>query len=396
VPESLALQSFQWAGAALLAATVAACHSAPLDSGSDPPGGGATSTESGGAAPAEDGGAKSSAGGVGGDALSEPERLSVLTRVPISSHEGAENFQRALADVDFGQESVTRATLRITLESPCFPFSAWAELGVPAGQNWPASCDAFDRTLSVTLDDPTTSAASGSPGLELLRAITPFGGPLQVEEDVTDVVNGLPGQHQLGLRINTWSDAEGIVSGSNGEWIASAELLLWRGTAPRRVLAVLPLVLGDQLAVEATPVSFEVPEGASSARIDYRVTGHGGVFSASCLGPAEEFCQRTHELRLDGELLQELTPWRDCSDNCTLTDNDSGYGPAKYCAQNPCAAPESARAPRANWCPGTLTAPFVIEAEELRAAGVHELTRSIHELASGGVWTVSATYFAFE
>jgi hypothetical protein len=393
------LKIFRWAGTALLAAGVAACHSTPLDSSPDSTGaggvGGAANEQGGDGATAE-AGASTGVGGAGGrDSLGEPERLSVLTRVHISSHEDAEHFQRALGDVDFGRESVARATLRVTLESPCFPFAGWAALGVPAKQNWPAPCDAFDRTLSVTLDE-AVPASSAAPGFELLRAITPFGGPLQVEEDVTDLVNGLPGAHQLGLRINTWSDADGIVSGSDGEWIASAELLLWRGTAPRRVLAVLPLVLGDQAMAEAAPVTFEVPEGAGSARIDYRVTGHGGAFSPGCLGPAEEFCQRTHELRLDGELLQELTPWRDCSDNCTLTDNRSGYGPAQYCAQNPCADPNSARAPRANWCPGTGTPPIAIEAPELQVAGEHELTRSVHDLATGGLWTVSATYFAFE
>ena len=398
MPESLGLQIHRWAGAALLSAAVAACHSTSLDSSADRAGTGgdnATGNEQGGASAGAMGPQPSAAGEAGRDALGEPERLSVLARVHISSHEDAEHFQRAFAEVDFGQESVTRATLRVTLESPCFPFAGWAELGVPAKQNWPAPCDAFDRTLSVTLDE-AEPADSAAPGFELVRAITPFGGPLQVAEDVTDIVNGLPGLHQLGLRINTWSDAEGIVSGSNGEWIASAELLSWHGPAPRRVLAVVPLVLGDQVAVDAEPVTFEVPEGAGSARIDYRVTGHGGVFSPGCLGPAEEFCRRTHELRLDGELLQELTPWRDCSDNCTLSDNDSGYGPAQYCAQNPCADPNSARAPRANWCPGNQTPPFVIEAAELQVAGEHELTRSIQELASGGLWTVSATYFAFE
>jgi hypothetical protein len=37
----------------------------------------------------------------------------------------------------------------------------------------------------------------------------------------TDLVNGLPGTHQLRLTIDTFSDAEGIVSGSAGEWIGS-------------------------------------------------------------------------------------------------------------------------------------------------------------------------------
>ena len=385
------MQIFRWAGVAAVA--LAACQSKPLDSGADMQTGGAgpASGQSGAGQPAE----ASGLAGAGGDALGEPVQLSVLTRVHISGDEHDEQFQHALADVDFGPEPVARATLRVTLESPCFPFTGWAELGVPDKQNWPAPCDAFDRTLSVTLDEAEPPSAA-APGVELLRAITPFGGPQQVEADVTDVVNGLPGAHRLGLRIDTWSDADGLVSGSRGEWIASADVLLWPGTPPRRVLAVVPLLLGAQTEAEAEPLTFEVPEGAAGARIDYLVTGHGGAFSPGCFGAAEEFCQRTHDLYLDGELLQELSPWRDCSDNCTLTRNDSGFGPAQYCAQNPCADPNSARASRANWCPGQKTDPFVLTASELQVAGSHELTRTIQGLAKGGTWTVSATYFAFE
>jgi hypothetical protein len=378
---------------------LAACQSKPLDTSAEPTGsegGQPSSSAQGGADLAGDGATSAGNGGAAaGDPLGEPLRVQILTSVHISSSESAEHFQRALADVDFGQELVARASLRVTLESPCFPFARWADAGVPDGQNWPASCDAFDRTLSVTLDE-SAPASADAPGLELLRAITPFGGPLEVEADVTDVVNGLPGQHQLGLRIDTWSDADGLVSGSNGEWLASAELLLWPGTPPRRVLAVLPLALGAQTEVEAEAVTFEVPAGTGSAHIEYLVTGHGGAFAPGCLGPAEEFCQRTHELRLDGDLLPELRPWRDCSDRCTLTRNDSGYGPSQYCAENPCADPNSARAPRANWCPGSATAPFVLQAAALTTAGEHELTRSILGLAPGGSWYVSATYFAFE
>jgi hypothetical protein len=394
VPESPRSPIFRWAGALALSALLAGCQSKPLsEAASDP-----TPGSAGHAGEATGAGGDSSLGDAGaggaGDALGEPVQVPILTGVHISSDEGAENFQRALADVDFGNMPVARATLRVSLQSPCFPFEGWAEQGVPTGQRWPAACDAFDRTLSVTLDHDPESASA--PGFELLRAITPFGGPLQVETDVTDIVNGLPGSHQLGLKIDTWSDADGLVSGSKGEWIASAELLLWPGTAPRQVLAVLPLLLEGQTEPDAAPLTFAVPAGAGSARIEYRATGHGGAFAPGCLGPAEEFCQRTHELRLDGELLEELRPWRDCSDFCTLTANDSGQGPAQYCAENPCADPNSARAPRANWCPGSKTDAFVLQGPELVVAGEHELTRSIARLASGGVWTVSATYFAFE
>ena len=405
VPESPRLPIIRWAGALALGALVVACQSKPLAeaTGGSGPGSAGATTSTGGSNPAGDAGAGSTGGnnpagdaGAGGEsaALGDPATVPILTGVHISSDEGAENFQRALAEVDFGRASVARATLRVTLQSPCFPFEGWAEQGVPTGQRWPAACDAFDRTLSVTLDHDPENA--GAPGFELLRAITPFGGPLQVETDVTDIVNGLPGSHQLGLKIDTWSDADGLVSGSKGEWIASAELLLWRGAAPRQVLAVLPLLLEGQTEPTAAPLTFEVPEGAGSARIEYRATGHGGAFSPGCLGPADEFCKRMHELRLDGELLEELQPWRDCSDFCSLTVNDAGVGPAQYCAENPCADPNSARAPRANWCPGSQTDAFVLQGPDLIVAGEHELTRSISAIAAGGVWTVSATYFAFE
>jgi hypothetical protein len=369
-----------WIGAVLLLAA-AGCQSDPLAATSRTPSDGIAG------APAEPaaGGNPSEAGQ--GNAT-EPSRTVLFDSVVISSNADAEHFQSATTDIDFGEASVASAKLFVELTSPCFPFSNWVEQGVPAGQRWPARCDAFDRGLSVSLDD-------AEPGVELVRAVTPFGGPLKLEVDVTDVVNGLPGQHRLRLSIDTWSDADGLVSGSNGEWQASVSLETTPGAAPRRVLAVIPLALESQTQVDATPVELVVPEGAGSARIDYLVTGHGGVPELSCV--AEEFCQRTHELRLDGQLLEELSPWRsDCASLCTITPNDAGAGPSSYCAENPCGSPDSVRAPRANWCPGSLTPPVVIEKPALTVAGAHELTRSIHGLREGGQWRVSATYFAFE
>jgi hypothetical protein len=391
VPKSLPLLLCRLALCASVMTAVYACQSTALPETITTAG--AAGLPSAAAGAPEEASAGQSSGGAEGAATTS---LVVLERERITSDPEADSFQRASARVDFGTGEVAKATLRVSIESPCFPFAGWVEQGVPDGQRWPERCDAFDRTLSVSLDDPA-DAGAGPPGIELLRAVTPFGGPLELSADITDVVNGLPGEHELRVRIDTWSDADGLVSGSKGEWLASASVELEAGTAPRRVLSVKSLVLETQTEVDAQPITFEAPAGASSARLEYRVTGHGGVPDFQCIGPAEEFCRRTHELRIDDALIAELTPWRsDCDALCTLTKNDAAVGPASYCAENPCGDPRSVRAPRANWCPGSATPPFLLEDPSLVVAGEHELTRSVLELKPGAGWQVSVTYFAFE
>jgi len=167
------------------------------------------------------------------------------------------------------------------------------------------------------------------------------------------------------------------------------------------VLAVVPVVFGIRTSAEPEVLPFSVPEGTSNARIEYRTTGHGGAIvpdDASCIGPAEEFCQRTHTISLDGSALQELVPWRsDCATLCTLASyqGDSIEVP-EYCAENPTGLPASVRAPRANWCPGSVTPPFLLESPELAVPGEHELSIELDALAEGGQWVESVLYFAYE
>lgn len=323
----------------------------------------------------------------------------MLERAVLSSDAGAEFQQNAAVTVDFGRESVARATLRVQLESPCYPFEGWKTQTTSPGHFWPDACDAFDRLFLISLDGEDGGVGNGqAPSIELTRAITPFGGPLAIETDITDVVNGLPGEHTLRIEIPTYSDPEGKVSGSKGSWMVSANVLLEPGTAPREVLAVVPLVFSSQTSATPEPFALETPEGASSARIEYRATGHGQGTGTrpACIGPAEEFCHRTHVLSLDGEELGTLDPWRtDCSQLCTLTVNTADNGIAQYCLENPCGAIQSVRASRANWCPGSVTPPFVLESDALAEAGPHELSLAIDTVAEGGNWLVSATYFAF-
>jgi hypothetical protein len=244
-------------------------------------------------------------------------------------------------------------------------------------------------------------ADAGTPGVELLRAITPFGGPLHSEVDVTELFNALEGAQELEVTIPTYSDGAGQVSGSNGGWNVSGALEVVPGPAPSRVLAVIPLV--DTIALsgsEAKEVAFTLPPGTTSTRLEYRVTGHGGAQPAAgspCIGPAEEFCTRTHVLSADGAELVSFQPWRtDCTALCTLASfTFPGSQPFQYCQENPCGSIASVRAPRANWCPGSVTPPELYAPTPWRSAGPHTFKYAIDTIASGGQWRVSAVVIAY-
>ena len=360
------------------------------------------------AASADDGGAE--------DAASEPAApytQTLLSNAPIGSDSSKPDFQKATASVQLTGGPFANVNLVVDLVSPCFPFSNWTTDPPPSGQSWPADCDAFDRNFEMSLVDP--SDASATPGLELIRAITPFGGPEHLEQDVTDAFNAIQGPRTFQVVIPTYSDSAGKVSGSNGGWIVSAHLDVTPGTPPANVLAVIPLFYGSVTAGEGVPgpdaggastdggeanatvadIPFTMPPGTTSSHIEYRVTGHGGASdpSASCIGPAEEFCQRVHHAYLDDQQIEQVTPWRNnCSSLCTVTTG----GPfGSYCAQNPCGAPASVRASRANWCPGSETPPYKWTPAALSTPGAHSFRFAIDDMYPGGEWRVSATVYAY-
>ncbi len=349
--------------------------------------------------------------------------MTVFDAARISSKASDPNFQELSADLDLSDGPYESATLIADLGTTCVPFSSWADNPPPMGENWPADCDAFDRNFEISLDGPEpgdappstnneggaggesgASADGGAssvsmnavPALELVRAITPFGGPMHIERDLTAIANGLPGTHRIRARIATWSDPAGIVTGSNAGWNVSLKVQLKRGAAPAQPLAVLPLFYGDLTTATELSASFTVPEGTTRGYLEYRTTGHGAAAGGafSCSGPAEEFCKRQHTIKLDGTTVKSFTPWKSCATQCTpgTSQGDPGFA---YCEENPCGAIASVKAPRANWCPGTETDPVTIDAPELATPGPHDVSVLVSEIADGGSVRVSLTYYAF-
>jgi hypothetical protein len=305
-------------------------------------------------------------------------RSVAFERARIGSDGAKENFQKVKGKVDFGHDPVSKATLVVDLGTSCFPFESQAKD--------PDACDPWDRRFEITLDEPRSK--SDAPAFELARSMTPFGGPQHLEIDVTDLANAKPGAHELQAFIETW----------RGGWDVSAHVDVVPGTPPRDVRAAIPLVngfFGPRELRELHDTRFTVPNGTTSSRIDYRVTGHGqGEMGEHCIGPSEEFCDRTHVVALDGKTIAEPEPWIDsCAAHCTRTEGTAA-GIGTYCAENPWGLIASVDAGRANWCPGTLTKP--LDFEQPLGDGNHTFAFRVKDkLPAGGGWRVSATLFAF-
>ncbi|MDC0670033.1 peptide-N-glycosidase F-related protein [Nannocystis radixulma] len=327
----------------------------------------------------------------------EPFSITVLDKAWISGMDGW-NTQHQDVAYDLGPASFAKVTLVVDLESDCYPWEKWQENPPPQGQYWPASCDAFDRTMGF-VSDPAADPAD-PPGFELLRSITPFGGPAHLEADITDFANMHPGAHTLRSYINSWPDGAGQVSGSAGGWHLSVRIDVEPGPAPRNVLAAISLFSGDVGVDGATTnVPFSLPDGVTKAELVYTVSGHGGASDniGDCIGPAEEFCKRRHHISFDGAVITEFDAWRtDCGDLCTITENSLGVGPDDFCLENPCGAIGSVQAARANWCPGDVVAPLrgpITSA--LQDGPDHEFQFAIDGVVEGGSWTVSAAVYAY-
>jgi hypothetical protein len=370
----------------VMAAALIACTTGTSSTGTS---GGSSGGTTGGTT-----GGSSSGGTTGGFAA--PYTIKPFDRVHISST-NPPNVRQAEAPIDLHDGPFASVQLVVDLESPCYPFIKWLTDQPPPGQSWPADCDAFDRNFEFSIDNPGPDG--GPPGLELERAITPFGGPLHLMVDVTDVANGLPGPHQLRVVIPTYSDGAGKLTGSNGGWYVTASFNVTPGPPPHHVLGVVPIFYGDIGAgTIVTGIDFQVPPGTQHGRLYYRVTGHGGAAgdSACDYNAAEEFCRREHKLFVDGQPIADVTPWRtDCAAGCTSAFQPLPDGGFYYCQQNPCGDMNSVRASRANWCPGSETPPLGWSPDVLGVSGTHSVNWSVANIALGGTWRTSLTYIAY-
>ncbi|WP_245605248.1 GLPGLI family protein [Niabella soli] len=129
-------------------------------------------------------------------------------------------------------------------------------------------------------------------------------------------------------------------------------------------------------------VQFTLANPLKNVHLRYVTTGHGGW------GGGDEFVPRLNTILMDGKIVFSMIPWRQDCGTYRL------YNPASGNFNNGLSSSDLSRS---NWCPGTVTNPFLIELGDL-AAGEHTLQVKIPQGKPEGTsfssWNVSGVLLA--
>lgn len=97
-------------------------------------------------------------------------------------------------------------------------------------------------------------------------------------------------------------------------------------------------------------VDFDVPDNIENLQLLYTTTGHGGW------GGGDEFNPKVNQVLIDGEEVFSIIPWRtDCATYRLLNPASGNFGNGL----------SSSDLSRSNWCPGTLTPPYIVPLNDL-------------------------------
>ena len=223
------------------------------------------------------------------------------------------------------------------------------------------------------------------PIVELMRFFTPFGvkhfndrvhldgiewaDEAYYKQEVTDLMPLLQGDvwigafignydrggHIIDLALKAYPNSEVWSLANNGH----SEVLPLFSTC--NVLEMAGQTYGTLFGTDTLQVEFSLPEGCTSVRLRYLLTGHGGWDTG------DEFVPKQSHITIDGTQHYYFTPWR--SDCATFRDLNPVSG-------NFWNGTSSCDYSRSGWCPGTATQPVYFDLTGL-APGRHTLTLAI-------------------
>lgn len=239
-----------------------------------------------------------------------------------------------------------------------------------------------------------------APPIEILRFYTPFGvnyfndkrkinnynwaDDVVYKEDVTSLIPINEDEIWIGVFIGNYDSGGHIISLELDAYPSNEEK---ENNAPSKYIDPLFLTVntlemsgqnyGGLFNNDTLMVDFEITENIKNLSLLYTSTGHGGW------NGGDEFTPRMNKIYVDGNEVFQIIPWRtDC---------------ATYRLSNPASGNfkdglSSSDLSRSNWCPGTLTSPYIIPLSSLKK-GKHRLEVIIEQGANEGAstnhWNVS-------
>ncbi len=236
-----------------------------------------------------------------------------------------------------------------------------------------------------------------SPVIELMRFFTPFGvgyfnskrvvsgyhwsDSAVYKQEVTSLIpdnekeiwigvyigNYDKGGHKVSLELDFYPEPE---MGSNNKWIQPLFNTV-------NIMEADGQNYGKLFQNDSLEMQFEITDSLQNLNLLFTTTGHGGWENG------DEFVPKLNQIFIDDLLVFQHTPWRTDCGTYRLLNPASGNFPDGL---------SSSDLSRSNWCPGTLTPPYIIPLTNI-AKGKHNLRVVINqgksESGSFSHWCVS-------
>jgi len=235
------------------------------------------------------------------------------------------------------------------------------------------------------------------PPLELMRFFTSFGvgyfndktkisgyhwvDSCIYKEEVTELMGDLPKEVWIGVFIGNYDKGGHRVSLSldvyPGEEISENKSWVFSAFNTLNIMEMSDQNYATLFLYDSLRVTVDIPEKVVNLKLIYTTTGHGGWEHG------DEFVPKVNEIFLDDSLIFHQVPWRtDCGTYRLLNPASGNFGNGL----------SSSDLSRSNWCPGTLTQPYVIHLGNL-TPGKHTIKVAIPmgspEGGSFSAWNVS-------
>lgn len=242
-----------------------------------------------------------------------------------------------------------------------------------------------------------TATEDYDPPVELMRFITPFGikhfnyislkgkdweDAVFYRQDISEFFKALSGKEiYVGVFIGNYD---------KGGHKVNVNITVHEGDGNYSSQKVIPLfnslnimeMAGQEAGTmfdneQGLKVSFHLKDKLRKARLRYITTGHGGW------GNGDEFLPKPNTILLNGKIIFNITPWREDCGSYRM------YNPASGNFENGLSSSDYSRS---NWCPGTISNPYIIELGDLEAGDYNiqvKIPQGKPEGNSFSAWNVS-------